>query len=97
MLLDQKIKKDAMDRDSISKESLEFDRKISQLNGKYTSIVEKISKLEVKKVSFEAKQNEIKMNESEYRAEEIKRATKEIEIKINSEEDTLRTSVSWRN
>jgi chromosome segregation protein len=87
--LDQKIKKDAMDRDSISKESLEFDRKISQLNGKYTSIVEKISKLEVKKVSFEAKQNEIKMNESEYRAEEIKRATKEIEIKINSEETHL--------
>jgi chromosome segregation protein len=87
--LDQKIKKDAMDRDSISKESLEFDRKISQLNGKYTAIVEKISKLEVKKVSFEAKQNEIKMNESEYRAEEIKRATKEIEIKINSEETHL--------
>jgi chromosome segregation protein len=87
--LDQKIKKDAMDRDSISKESLEFDRKISQLNGKYTTIVEKISKLEVKKVSFEAKQNEIKMNESEYRAEEIKRATKEIEIKINSEETHL--------
>jgi chromosome segregation protein len=87
--LDQKIKKDAVDRDSISKESLEFDRKISQLNGKYTAIVEKISKLEVKKVSFEAKQNEIKMNESEYRAEEIKRATKEIEIKINSEETHL--------
>jgi chromosome segregation protein len=87
--LDQKIKKDAMDRDSISKESLEFDRKISQLNSKYTSIVEKISKLEVKKVSFEAKQNEIKMNESEYRAEEIKRATKEIEIKIQSEEEHL--------
>jgi chromosome segregation protein len=87
--LEHKIQKEALARDSISKEALEFDRKMTKLNSRYTVIVEKIAKLEVKKVSLESKISEIKMGESEYRIEEIKRLTKEIEIKISSEEARL--------
>src|SRR5699024_7787204 len=67
--IDQKVKKDNLERQSISNEAVQFDRKISKLNQEFTAVVEKISKLEVKKVSFESKQNGVKMADSDYRIE----------------------------
>src|SRR5699024_10251146 len=80
-----------LERQSISNEAVQFDRKISKLNQEFTAVVEKISKLEVKKVSFESKQNGVKMADSDYRIEEIKRLTRELEIRIQDEEKRLDT------
>ncbi|AHI53182.1 chromosome segregation protein SMC [Spiroplasma culicicola] len=87
--LEKEIQTKSDEFNNINRSSFEKEKELSKLNREYTKIVDEIGKLKVSRISLESKKSKVDIDDKEFRISDLKNKAKELEIKLNSEEQKL--------
>ncbi|WP_338984013.1 AAA family ATPase [Spiroplasma endosymbiont of Othius punctulatus] len=82
---------------SIYAKSFETENQLELLNVKFSKSIEKISEFKVLKINLESKKNTTNLNQEEYKINDIKNSVREIQIKLNQEEENYKLLIEEKN